>query len=194
MKYRFPSAIAMALVLSIASSSLAAGLKIGDAAPDFSVTGVDGKEHNLKSNNGAKVTVVCFTCNFCPVAAAYEDRFIDFAKKYKKKGVNFIAINVNPETLDDMRQRAKEKGFTFAYCKDESGESARAYGARVTPHLFVLNKKRKLSYIGAFDDNIDESKAKKRYLADAVDALLAGRKVKTASTRLVGCAINLRRR
>ncbi|HIF34471.1 MAG: thioredoxin family protein [Pirellulaceae bacterium] len=186
--------LAMTLVLSLASSSIAAGLKLGDAAPDFSVIGVDGKEHNLKSNSDTKVTVVCFTCNFCPVAAAYEDRFIEFAKQYKKKGVNFIAINVNPETLADMKKRADEKGFTFAYCKDETGETARAFGARVTPHLFVINQKRQLSYIGAFDDNMDESKARKRYLADAVDALLSGKKVKTASTRLVGCAIKLRRR
>jgi len=191
MKHR--THVAIAFALSLASTGFGAGIKVGEKAPDFEAKGVDGKNYSLKSTSDAKVTVICFTCNHCPVAVAYEDRFIEFANKYKEKGVQFVAINVNPESEMDMKQRAEEKGFPFAYCKDESGKSARAFGARVTPHIFVLNQKRELAYVGAFDDNLDDSKVKEHYVTDAIDAILAGKPVAKATTRPVGCSIRLPR-
>lgn len=187
------SKLAIAFVLSLVSSGFGAGVEVGEKAPDFAAKGVDGKDYTLKTTSDAKVTVVCFTCNRCPVAVAYEDRFIEFASQYKEKGVEFVAINVNPESVADMKKRAEEKGFPFAYAKDESGESARAYGARVTPHIFVLNEKRELAYVGAFDDNVNESKVEKKYVINAVDQILAGKEVTTKSTRPVGCGIRLPR-
>jgi peroxiredoxin len=188
------TSIAVAFFLALASNGLAAGIEIGDKAPDFTAIGVDGKDYDLASASDAKATVVCFTCNRCPVAIGYEDRFIEFSEQYKKKNVRFIAINVNPESMDDMRRRAEEKGFPFAYCKDDSGESARSFGARVTPHVFVLDGKQELAYVGAFDDNLDESRVKAHYVAEAVDAILSGKKVKTPTTSPVGCRISLPRR
>lgn len=176
---------AMLLIVNVAS---AAALETGDKAPDFKATGVDGKEYSLDKAKDAEVVVVCFTCNRCPVAVAYEDRFIEFSKEYAKKGVKFIAINVNQgEDIAAMKQRAEEKGFNFPYAYDDSGDSARAYGARVTPHLFVLNKDRKVVFQGPFDDK--QSSPTEHYVAAAVDAVLAGKEPSVAEKTPFGCGI-----
>ena len=102
------------LMMALVASTLSAeSLEVGAKAPAFKGKGVDGKQYSLDGMKDAKAIVVCFTCNACPVAIRYEDKFNEFAKTYKAKGVNFVAINVNPETLDAMKERAEEKGFTF---------------------------------------------------------------------------------
>ena len=168
-------------------------LSIGDAGPAWeNLPGTDGKYHSLKDLEKATAVVVVFTCNHCPVAVAYEDRFIAFAKEYEEKDVEFVAINVNnveADKLPAMKERAAEKGFNFPYLYDESQESGRNYGAQVTPHLYVLDGERKLAYVGAFDDNQDSSRVKENYLKDAVDAILAGKPVKSPETRAKGCGI-----
>jgi peroxiredoxin len=179
--------LALALLCAPAYS---AELEIGAHAPEFkALPGVDGKEINLADLKDQKVVVVCFTCNRCPVAVAYEDRFVEFTKKYAGKGVKFVAINANKRTEDlaVMKTRAEEKGFNFPYVFDQSGKLATDYGARVTPHIFVLDQNRHVAYVGAFDD--DQNKPTKHYVADAVDALLAGKKVETTKTKAVGCGI-----
>jgi peroxiredoxin len=183
--------LAVAMGLFLVAGGVLAAVKNGDAGPDFKAKGVDGKDYSLSSAKDAKVTVLCFTCNICPVAVGYEDRFIDFSKNYKDKGVNFIAINVNSsEDLAAMKQRAEEKGFPFPYVYDESGNSARAYGARVTPHLFVLDSKGKVVYQGSFDDN--QNKPTKNYVVDAVNAVLAGKTPEVKETTAFGCGIRPR--
>jgi len=182
--------VAVAAVMIISTSSFAAGVAIGDKAPDFEAVGVDGRLVNLESVKDAKVVVVNFTCNDCPVATAYEDRFIEFAKRYEAKGVKMLAINVNvSENLDMMRERAQSKGFNFPYAYDASGDSARAYGATVTPHLFILDQNRNVAYKGSFDDKMSEPS--KHFAVDAVEAILAGKKPETASTKEFGCGIEL---
>ena len=180
--------VAFLMMALVASTVSAESLEVGGKAPSFKGKGVDGKEYSLDKMKEAKAVVVCFTCNACPVAIRYEDKFNSFAKSYKAKGVEFVAINVNPESLDAMKERAEEKGFTFPYIKDASGESALAYGAKVTPHLYVLDGQRKLAYVGAFDKD-DNS-----YVQDAVDAVLAGETPETTSSRPVGCGIRIRRK
>ncbi len=177
-------------VVALVAPAYAAELEIGAKAPTFkALPGVDGKEYSLDAMKDAKAIVVCFTCNQCPVAVAYEDRFVEFQKKYAGKGVKFVAINANKasEDLAVMKTRAEEKGFNFPYVFDQSGKLATEYGARVTPHIFVLDQNRHVAYVGAFDD--DQNKPTKHYVADAVDALLAGKKVETTKTKAVGCGI-----
>ena len=165
-------------------------LKVGDKAPNFKAETVDGKVITLGDTKGAKAIVVCFTCNDCPVAMAYEDRFVAFNKKYGDKEVKFVAINVNKtENLEAMKKRAEEKKFNFPYAYDESGKSAADYGARVTPHMFVIDADGVVAYIGAFDDNMTAEKAAKHYVADAVDAVLKGKQPETTETKAVGCSI-----
>jgi peroxiredoxin len=186
-------AVGVALAVALGGRANAEEIEIGKQAPDFKAVGVDGKDYSLASTKGAKVTVLSFTCNGCPVAVAYEDRFIEFAKKYSGKGVKFIALNCNnaTENLKAMKQRAEEKGFTFPYAFDASGDAARAYGATVTPHMFIVNDQGKVVYRGAFDDKMKD--AKQHYVVDAVDALLAGKDVETPSSKAFGCSIKLKK-
>ncbi len=182
-----------ALVLLAASLARAGGVKIGDKAPDWSgIIGVDDKTHSLSDYAKAKIVVIVFTCNHCPVAVAYEDRLIAIQKDYKAKGVQLVAINVNnipDDRLDRMKVRAEEKGFNFPYLYDSSQKTGRDYGATCTPHVFVLDQDRKVAYMGAIDDNNNPKQVKHHYLRDALDALLAGKKPPKEVTQQRGCSI-----
>jgi peroxiredoxin len=168
-------------------------LAVGDQAPAWKdLTGVDDKRHSLGEHADAKAVVVVFTCNHCPVAVAYEDRIVAIANDYAAKGVDLVAINVNnmeADKLPAMKERAEEKGFKFDYLYDPSQEIGRAYGAAVTPHVFLLDGDRNLVYVGAIDDNMNAEKASKHYLRDAIDAVLAGSKPQTDTTKPMGCGI-----
>jgi hypothetical protein len=138
--------------------------------------------------------VVVFTCNSCDYATAYEDRLIAFAKKHagSECKVAVVAINVNTiadDRLDKMKERAKEKEFPFAYLFDESQKIGKLYGAIYTPEFFVLNKARKVVYMGAMDDRSPPGEPKLHYLVNAVEAVLKGEQPKTAETQARGCRI-----
>lgn len=179
--------------LVAAVNSAAPALELGAPGPAWKgLTGVDDKEHSLSDLKKAEAVVVCFTCNHCPVAKNYEDRLVKFVKDYKGKGVALVAINVNnleQDKLPAMKVRAEEKGFSFPYLYDPTQKIARKYGATVTPHVFLLDGKRKVAYMGAFDDSQNVAKVKKHYLRDAVDAVLADKKPEPAVTRQFGCSI-----
>jgi peroxiredoxin len=176
-----------------------AGYKIGDLATDFSLLNIDGKMVSLSDFPNAKGFVVVFTCNHCPFAVATEDRIIALDKAYKNQGYPVIAINPNnPEAypsdnFENMKIRAEEKGFTFPYLVDEGGKIYPQYGATKTPHVYLLQKTKKgneVAYIGAIDDNArDASAVTTHYLADAIDALIAGKKPTVRETKAIGCSI-----
>ena len=191
--YSFALLLALAGLVLSAPSGYAAVPKIGDKAPDWSgIIGVDGKEHKLADYKKVKAVVVVFTCNHCPVAVAYEDRLIALQKDYKKKGVQLVAVNVNnipADRLEPMKVRAREKKFNFPYLYDSSQKSGKDYGAVKTPHVFLLDKDRKLAYVGAIDDSMRPDKVKTHYLRDALDAVLAGKPVEKPETNAVGCGI-----
>ena len=175
------------------------GYKIGDVATDFSLLNVDGEMVSLADFEDAKGFILIFTCNTCPYSVAYEDRIIALDKAYKSKGYPVIAINPNdPAAIDgddlaDMKVRATEKGFSFPYLQDVGQQVYPQYGATKTPHVFVLQKEGKnniVRYIGAIDDSSRKpNKVKKRYVEQAVDALLAGKFPSTTTTKAIGCSI-----
>jgi peroxiredoxin len=177
------------------------GYKIGDIAEDFSLKNIDGKMVSLADYKDAKGYIVTFTCNTCPYAVMYEDRIIDLDKKYAAKGYPVIAImpndtNIKPDDdLNAMKQRAKEKGFTFPYLIDKEQTVFPKYGATKTPHMFVLQKTKKgniVKYIGAIDDNYkDASAVTTKYVEKAVDALIKGEDVKEKETKAIGCSIKV---
>jgi peroxiredoxin len=166
---------------------------VGDPAPKFeNLAGIDDKQHSLKDFADAKAVVVVFTCNHCPVAIAYEDRLNALQKDYADKGVKLVAINVNnmeQDKLPAMKERAEEKGFEFTYLYDPSQKVGRDFGAAVTPHVFLLDGNQRLAFVGPFDDNMDESKVTKKYLRDAIDAVLAGKTPEVAEEKPFGCGI-----
>lgn len=190
---QFHFVLALALASFTAGIARTAELKIGEAAPTFSaLPGTDDKEHALKDYETAKAVVLVFTCNHCPVAQAYQDRLIKLQKDYEDKKVQVVAVNVNKndaDKLDKMKERAKEKKFNFPYLYDDSQKIGKEYGAKTTPHIFVLDKDRKIAFIGPIDDNMNEEKAKKQYVRDAIDAILDGKEPPEKSVKPFGCAI-----
>ena len=190
------------VALCLASSTALAGkynpvLDIGDPAPAWKqLPGVDNKKHSLADLQDHDAVVVVFTCNSCPYAVDYEQRIIALTKELAARNVAVVAINVNKIPEDDfeaMQQRAKEQKFNFAYLFDESQQIARDYGATYTPEFFVLDKQRKIAYMGALDDSPDPTKVEARHVAEALDAVLAGQEVKLSETPAIGCRIRLER-
>lgn len=172
------------------------GYEVGDTATDFKLKNVNGKMVSLSDFASAKGFIIAFDCNTCPMSKAYNDRILALNKKYASQGVPLIAINPNSpdlssgDSFDEMVKHAKKKGYDFPYLYDESQETVRSFGPTNTPHVFVLNKDLKVVYVGAIDDSPrNASKAERRYVEEAVDALLAGKSVATPKTKAIGCGV-----
>ncbi|MCB9015313.1 MAG: thioredoxin family protein [Lentimicrobiaceae bacterium] len=193
--------ITASLFLLIGLSSFAQGYQVGDKATDFKLKNIDDTFVSLKNYPDAKGFIVIFTCNHCPFSVAYEDRIISLDKEFKLKGYPVIAINPNDPAIvpsdgfDEMKLRAKEKGFTFPYLFDEGQKVFPVYGALRTPHVYVLQKVGTdlvVAYIGAIDDNSQNPESvKERFVEQAVNALLAGQKPQPDFTKAIGCSIKV---
>lgn len=170
-------------------------LSVGDPAPAWeNLPGTDGKKHSLADLKGKEVVVVVFTCNSCPIASDYEPRLLAFAQKHtgSESKVAVVAINVNTikeDSLPEMTKRAEKKKYPFAYLYDATQQIAKQYGATYTPEFFVLNKDRKVVYLGAMDDKSPPAEAKLHHLEAAVEAALAGKPAPTEETLARGCKI-----
>lgn len=194
-----------AAALLIGAGGLWAGdfnkkLSIGDTAPAFAdLEGVDGKAHSLAEYRDRELLVLVITCNECPVACDYEDRVQALTKKFAAPDskVGVVALNVctgEEEALPAMKKRAAKRGFAFPYLADPTQKIGRALGATVTPEFFVLDRERKVVYMGAMDDHQQPEKVKKRYLEPALDALLKGDKPVRAETAAHGCSIEYKKK
>ena len=181
-------------------------LKIGRQAPDFNLPGVDGRNYRMADFDEAKILVVVFICNHCPTAQAYEDRIKKLTSDYKNKGIAVVAISPNDpkavrldelgysdmgDTFEEMKIRAVDKSYNFPYLYDGKTQAVTAaYGAVATPHIFIFDSRRKLRYTGRFDDSEKKPKqVKSNDAINAIEAILAGRKVPVEKTRAFGCSI-----
>lgn len=173
------------------------GYKIGDKIEDFSLRNIDNKMVSLSDYKDAKGFIIVFTCNHCPYSIANEDRIIAINNKYKPKGFPVVAINPNDpkvsrgDSFEEMKIRAHDKGFTFPYLFDEGQKVYPKFGATKTPHVFIVTANdMKVQYIGAIDNSSrDETKVTEKYVENAVDALLADKKIVKTETRAIGCSI-----
>jgi thiol-disulfide isomerase/thioredoxin len=180
-------------------------LAIGAPAPDFDLPGTDGSRYSLASFADARVLVLIFTANHCPTAQAYEDRILELHRDYGDRGVQLVLVSPNDplavrldeqgysdlgDTLEDMKIRARDRGFTFPYLYDgETQAMSREYGPKATPHVFVFDEERRLRFVGRIDDNEDPSRATTTDTRDAIEAVLAGRPVPVETTKVFGCSI-----
>jgi peroxiredoxin len=192
------SGVAAVLVCAVSTELVAAKfnrvMDIGKPAPVWkNLPGVDGKMHSLDELKKAKAVVVVFTCNHCPVAQAYEQRLIKLANERRKQGVAFVAISVSDyeaDNLEAMKKRATELKLPFAYLHDPTQQIGRKYGALWTPSVFLLDAKRRVVYMGSVDDSMYPEKVDRRFLKDAIDAVLAGKPVNIEETKPAGCPID----
>jgi peroxiredoxin len=197
----FLCTLAPALVATLVNAEdVAVELKTGDAAPAWSeLPGTDDRMHSLADLKDKRVVVVCFTCNSCPYSVDYEDRLIEFQKKFSenKEGVVLVAINSNAkpaENLDRMKERAHAKNFAFPYLMDATQTVAASYGAHFTPEFFVLNSDRRIVYHGAMDDKTDASKVEVRFVELAVEAALKDELPEVTTNPARGCSIPYKRK
>lgn len=174
-------------------------MTLGDRCPDFSLPATDGQTYSLNGFAGAKLLVVVQMCNHCPYVVGYQDRMNAIAQRSADQGVAFAGINSNDaskypaDSFEGMQTRVKEAGIPFPYLHDESQALAKALGAERTPEFFVFDAERKLVYHGRLDDNLEDPGAvKEAYLAEALEAALAGKPVKTPETQAVGCSVKWR--
>jgi peroxiredoxin len=181
-------------------------LKIGDAAPDFSLQGVDGKTYTLADFKDAPILMVAFLSNHCPYSHAAETRLLPLVAEMKSRGVATVAINPNSaeavgigelgyskynDSYDEMKLYAKEQGFNFPYLYDgDTQKTAKAYGCLCTPHIFIFDRDRKLRYMGRLDDSrfADPATVKSPDARNALEAMLAGKPVPVEVTKPVGCS------
>ena len=165
---------------------------IGDRAPSFTLPDTDGHDHSLETP-----AVVVFTCNHCPYALAWHERIASAARDYPD--VRFYAINPNDaeryprDSLEAMRERVASEDWTMPYLRDDSQDVARAFGAKTTPDIFVLDADGLLRYRGAPDADHLDSSLDASWLREALDCLRASEDVTRPETDPVGCSIKWKR-
>ncbi len=189
----------LSLILVIFISLLSAKeLDIGSklSMGDIKMADISGKSISLNDAKGKNGLLVIFSCNTCPWVIAWEDRYLSLANEYQPKGVGIIAINSNEkqfdsvDSMEEMQKHAQKLGYNFYYTMDQEARLAREFGATRTPHIYLFNNDDKLVYRGAIDDNARHpDQVEKRYLADAIEHMLAGSPIDPVSTKALGCSI-----
>lgn len=170
--------------------------ELGKDLPFFSLPGVDGKTLSSKDLPQDTPIVLMFICNHCPYVKAIEDRLIALGQELRAKNIPVIGICSNdaesyPEdSFENLKKRAQEKNYSFAYLYDESQETAKTFGAVCTPDFFVYDQNHKLAYRGRLDDNWKEpGKVTRRELFEAVSKLASGDKLSGPQPPSMGCSI-----
>ena len=188
-----PRSALLAVLVAVALVPYAAAAPpIGAAAPDFTLTTIDGKTFSLgEAAKSHKAVVVMFIATKCPYSNAYNDRMRDMSAAYAKQGVLFVGINSNKtEPSAEVVAHAKQHGFAFSIMKDPDNKVADLYDARHTPEIYVVDPGGRLVYHGRIDENYeDASKVASPDLKNALDAMLANRAIAKAETKAFGCSI-----
>ena len=192
-------------LLAIAACTLAlpvaASAPPGQPAPRFTLTDLSGKPVNLADYKGK--TVVLEWHNFaCPfVQKHYRSGNMQSLQKKYANDVVWLAVNSTARTAFDYMEPAKVsqqlsdfKAAPVRYLMDEPGEVGRAYGAKTTPHMYIIDPAGKVVYNGAIDDkhstNVADVKVAKNYVTAALDEMKAGKPVTVASTTPYGCSVH----
>jgi hypothetical protein len=180
-------------------------LAIGDKAPltEFKMTNIDGQDWSLVDLAGENGTLVIFTCNTCPFVVGREGKSEGWEGRYneviafaRENGIGSVLVNSNEakrkgdDSLEEMKQHAREAGYIAPYVVDAGHKLADGFGARTTPHIYLFDGDFRLVYRGSIDDSVNSAAdVKERYLEDAITKMVAGKKVKPAITKAIGCSI-----
>ena len=180
-------------------------LAIGDKAPltDFKMTNIDGQQWSLVDIAGENGTLVIFTCNTCPFVVGregksegWEGRYNDVIAFARERGIGSVLVNSNEakrkgdDSLEEMKQHAREAGYIAPYVVDNGHKLADGFGARTTPHIYLFSADFQLMYRGSIDDSVNSAdEVTERYLEEAITRMVAGKKIKPAITKAIGCSI-----
>ena len=193
------SLLAAPWALSLASPALAAAT-VGQAAPDFSATDTTGKTRKLSDYKG-KLVVLEWTNPGCPfVQKHYNGNMQGLQKEFAAKGVVWLAINSTETSHGDYLAPAKLAGWLgekqaapTALLMDESGKIGQLYGAKTTPHMYIVSPQGRLIYAGGIDSiasaREDDIKTATNYVRQGLSEALGGKTLSVASSRAYGCSI-----
>ena len=186
-------AVVVGAPAEVVAGKFNAVLKVGQPAPAWEgLLGVDGKRHSLGDLKDARAVLVVFLSNRCPMTRSYEARLKKLASGYRKSGLAVVGVSIGhspTDRLEKMIARSALSKYNFPYCIDLPQQLGRRYGATCTPHAFLLDRKRRVAYMGAIDDNVDPGKIEHHYLRDAIRAVLAGKRPEVFETLQKGCEI-----
>jgi peroxiredoxin len=160
--------------------------------PDVPLLATDRATYKLSDLvSGAPATVVEFFSSDCPCQDAHDERLIALYQRYQSHGVRFVVVDANYSAgLDHDAAEAKERHYPFPIVVDPGGALMKALGAKYATYSVLLDPSGRVRYRGGFDsDRHPLSAHPKTYLADAIDAVLAGRAPDPAETKTLGCAL-----
>ncbi len=184
--------IALGAIIMFSRSDTAPtpSIEVGKKAPAFTLKDVDGKDHSLDEYLKSKYTVLIFIATQCPISNAYNERMAALHNDYTSKQIAFVGINSNKqEDVEEIKEHSAKNSFKFPMLKDWNNVVADAYGAQLTPEIFVLDNKGVLQYHGRIDDSKNPDNVKTKDLRETLDALLAGKTVPRTETKAFGCTI-----
>ena len=169
---------------------------------DFRLQSTEGQWISLSDYKNAKGFIIVFTCNHCPFAQLYTQRFNDLYTRYRPLGVHFIAVNsmdsliYEDETMEIMKRKAQSEQFLFPYLQDPDQRIGKIFGSDATPQVFVVwieNGKYQIRYSGAIDDNGEHPEVAHSYVKATLDSLFKGLEVEIFETKSFGCRIHYRK-
>jgi len=185
---------AFALFVTINIDPLPLGSPIPNA--ESKMKDVSGKEVSLKDTKTNKGLLVMFSCNTCPYVIKNQSRTNEVCKYAQSNGIGVAILNSNEakrgddDSMDDMKEYAKNQGYNWYYLIDKNSALADAFGANRTPECFLFDGDGKLVYHGAIDDNpSDASSVSRKHLTIAIDEMLTGKDISVKKSRSVGCTI-----
>jgi len=196
MKNTIGAILMLAMCVQLACGAIGIGETITDTG--VKMKNVDGSVVSIGDIKGEKGTLVMFTCNHCPFVKGWQKTMVEISNAYQAKGFGVIFINPNNpdakgDTFEGMQELAKSEGYEFPYVVDSTSDVARNFGAKKTPDVFLFDAGGKLVYQGAVGEGgRNPTEGGQPYLKNALDALLAGKKVDVESTKAVGCGIKFR--
>lgn len=187
-----------ALFAAVTAGRVSAAVEVGKPAPDFSLTDIHGKTHQLSDYKG-KVVVLEWNNPGCPVVQRHYNsgNMQSTQKVASADGAVWLQINTSApgaQGKDQISSWLTKTGATStAYLQDTTGKIGRLYGAQTTPHLYIVNKDGTLAYQGAIDDNPNatqrETMTSHNYVKAALASIKAGKPVEKSATKAYGCAV-----
>ncbi len=201
---RYIKTISIFLVLLFAvqiNANVNETAKLGSAAPNFTLTDSKGETHSLSDFKDKYVVLewINFDCPF--VKKHYDSKNMqNLQKEYTEKGVVWLAICSSAEGKQgyfdskEISKRIKDHGAAMtAYLVDEDGKVGKAYEAKTTPHMYVINPEGTLVYAGGIDDirstSVDDIAKATNYVSQALDELMAGKEVSKKYAQPYGCSV-----
>ena len=177
------------------STLMSEEISIGSKMPgsDYILKNINGKESELSTYKKENGLLVIFSCNTCPWVIRWQGRYNPISELCSKNNIGFVAVNSNAsqhdgvDSFDSMKEHAKKYEYIFPYVLDSGSRLAKAFGAMVTPHVYLFDKNGDLRYRGAIDDG--PKRVKLNYLVDAINSVSKGKSVRTKTTKSLGCSI-----